>query len=141
MWTRGGDLHALAYPFKRSGWSRVGICLGYYACVKSLHLCPTHWDPVDRSPSGSSVHGIVQAGMLEWAAISCSNLPNPEMELKSLVSPVLVGEFFTTSTTWEALDNFKLFHQFQGYLMCFYFSQLAKKSLLTVLYHLPSSHT
>ena len=98
---------------------------------------------MDCSPSGSSVHGIVQAGMLEWAAISYSNLPNPEMELKSLVSPVLLGEFFTTSTTWEALDNFKLFRQFQGYQMCFYFSQLAKKSLSvdSVLYHLPSSHT
>ena len=52
---------------------------------------------------------------------------------------VLVGKFFTPTTTREALDNFKLFHQFQGYLMCFYFSQLAKKSPIvdSVLYHLP----
>ena len=107
--------------------------------VKSLQLCPTHWDPMDRSPSGSSVHRIVQARMLEWAAISYSGLPNPEMELASLISLVSVGKFFTPTTTREALDNFKLFHQFQGYLMCFYFSQLAKKSLSvdSVLYHLP----
>ena len=94
---------------------------------------------MDRSPSGSSVHRIVQAGMLEWAAISYSGLPNPEMELASLICLVSVGKFFTPTTTREALDNFKLFHQFQGYLMCFYFSQLAKKSLSvdSVLYHLP----
>ena len=94
---------------------------------------------MDHSPPGSSVHGIVQAGMLEWVAISYSDLPNLEMELASLIFLVLVGEFFTPRSTREALDNFKLFHQFQGYLMCFYFSQLAKKSLSvdSVLYHLP----
>ena len=32
-------------------------------------LCPTHSDPVDRSPSGSSIHGIFQARVLEWGAI------------------------------------------------------------------------
>ena len=34
--------------------------------------CPTLWDPVDCSPPGSSVHGILQAGILEWVAISSS---------------------------------------------------------------------
>ena len=34
--------------------------------------CPTLWDPMDCSPSGSSVHGIFQARMLEWVAISSS---------------------------------------------------------------------
>ena len=31
--------------------------------------CPTLWDPVDCSPPGSSVHGILQARILEWVAI------------------------------------------------------------------------
>ena len=35
-------------------------------------LCPTHCDPVDCSPLGSSVHGILPAGVLEWFAISSS---------------------------------------------------------------------
>ena len=35
-------------------------------------LCPTLCDPVDRSPPVSSVHGILQAGILEWVAISFS---------------------------------------------------------------------
>ena len=34
--------------------------------------CPTLWDPMDCSLPGSSVHGILQAGILEWAAISFS---------------------------------------------------------------------
>ena len=32
-------------------------------------LCPTLWDPMDCSPPGSSVHGILQARILEWGAI------------------------------------------------------------------------
>ena len=35
-------------------------------------LCPTLWDPVDCSPPGSSVRGILQARILEWGAISFS---------------------------------------------------------------------
>ena len=34
--------------------------------------CPTLWDPVDYSPPGSSVHGILQARILEWVAIPFS---------------------------------------------------------------------
>ena len=34
------------------------------------HLCLTLHDPVDRSPPGSSVHGLFQARLLEWVAIS-----------------------------------------------------------------------
>ena len=34
--------------------------------------CPTLGDPMDRSPSGSSVHGILQARILEWVAIPFS---------------------------------------------------------------------
>ena len=36
--------------------------------------CLTHSDPMDRSPPGSSVHGIFQARVLEWGAIAFSTL-------------------------------------------------------------------
>ena len=36
-------------------------------------LCPTLSDPMDRSPPGSSVHGIFQARVLEWVAIAFSD--------------------------------------------------------------------
>ena len=42
------------------------------AAAKSLQLCPTLCDPMDGSPPGSPVPGILQAGVLEWTAIVCS---------------------------------------------------------------------
>ena len=44
------------------------------ACMhaKSLQSCLTLCNPMDNSPSGSSVHGILQARILEWVAISFS---------------------------------------------------------------------
>ena len=63
-------------------------------CAKSLHThththtevaqsCPTLWDPMDCSPPGSSVHGIFQAWILEWAAISFSNAWKWKVKVKS----------------------------------------------------------
>ena len=69
-------------------------------------LCLTLCDPMNCSQPGSSVHGIPQAGTLEWTAMEWipppGNFPNPGIEPISLISPALAGGFFTTSTTWEA---------------------------------------
>ena len=43
------------------------------ATAKSLQLCPTLCDPIDSSPPGSPIPGILQARTLEWVAISFSN--------------------------------------------------------------------
>ena len=43
------------------------------AAAKSLQSCPTLWDPIDGSPPGSAVPGILQARTLEWVAISFSS--------------------------------------------------------------------
>ena len=43
------------------------------AAAKSLQSCPTLCDPIDGSPPGSRVHGILQARVLEWVAISFSD--------------------------------------------------------------------
>ena len=42
------------------------------AAAESLQLCPTLCDPIDGSPSGSPVPGILQARTLEWVAVSFS---------------------------------------------------------------------
>ena len=58
---------------------------------------------MDYSPPDSSVHGILQARILE--RLPCPpprDLPDPEIEPTSLMSPALASGFFTTSTTWEA---------------------------------------
>ena len=53
--------------------------------------------PMDWSPPGSFVHGIFQARILEWVAISFSRGPaDPGIEPASLVSPALANRFFTT---------------------------------------------
>jgi len=43
------------------------------AAAKSLQSCPTLCDPIDGSPPGSAIPGILQARTLEWVAISFSN--------------------------------------------------------------------
>ena len=43
------------------------------AAAKSLQSCPTLCDPIDSSPPGSPVPGILQARTLQWVAISFSN--------------------------------------------------------------------
>ena len=43
------------------------------AAARSLQSCPTLCDPTDGSPPGSPIPGILQAGTLEWVAISFSN--------------------------------------------------------------------
>ena len=59
---------------------------------------------MDCSPPGSSVHGILQAKVLERVALSSfRGFSRSGIELPSLTSPVLAGGFFTTSATWEAL--------------------------------------
>ena len=52
------------------------LCMYVYVYVlsaKLLQSCPTPCDPIDGSPPGSPVPGILQAGTLEWVAISFSN--------------------------------------------------------------------
>ena len=61
--------------------------------AKSRQLCPTVCDAMDCSPPGSSVHGILQARILEcglsWPPPG--DLPDPGIKLASPVSPVLAG--------------------------------------------------
>ena len=60
----------------------------------SPSVMPLFHSPVGCSPPGSSVHGISQARIQEWVAISFSrDLSNPGIKP---VSPALVGRFFTT---------------------------------------------
>ena len=54
------------------------------AAAKSLQLCPTLCDPIDSSPPGSSVPGILQTRTLEWVAISFSNAWKWKVKVKLL---------------------------------------------------------
>ena len=60
------------YATQRNLWIQ---CNTYEAAAaaKSLQLCPTLCDPIDGTPPGSPIPGILQARTLEWVAISFSN--------------------------------------------------------------------
>ena len=59
-------------------------------CAKLLQLCPVLYNPRDCGPPGSSVHGILQASILEWVAQPPPrDLLNPGIESMSLKSPAL----------------------------------------------------
>jgi len=61
------------------GWMILGhmVCKrNAAAAAKSLQSCPTLCDPIDGSPPGSPVPGILQARTMEWVAISFSSKRN-----------------------------------------------------------------
>ena len=67
-----------------------------HACMRALLLqtCLPLFDPVDGSPPGSFVHGILQARILEWVAISFSRgSSQPGIKPKSAVSPAFGWQF------------------------------------------------
>ena len=72
-------------------------------CAKLPQSCLTLCDPVDHSPPGPFAHGIPRHEY--WSELPfppSGDLPDPEIEPVSLMSPALGGRFFTTSVTWEA---------------------------------------
>ena len=80
MWFQQGLFSsAWFYNSKPSSPDPVMLC---YA--KSLQLCPTLCDPIDGSPPGSTIPGILQARILEWVAISFSNAWKRKVKEKSL---------------------------------------------------------
>ena len=75
--------------------------------AKLRQSCPTLCHPIDYSPPGFSVHGILQARTLEWVAISFSRGSSQPRDLMSLA---LADRFFTTNATWEAHNSGALTH-------------------------------
>ena len=79
IWAPGKPPHVL------NAWG--GIMFGSpaaAAAAASLQSCPTLCDPINGSPPGSSIPGILQARTLEWAAISFSSARKWKVKVKSL---------------------------------------------------------
>ena len=66
------------------------------AAAKSLQSCPTLCDPIDGSPPGSPIPGILQARTLEWIAISFSNAWKWKVKVK------LLSHVWLLATPWTA---------------------------------------
>ena len=94
-WTSGSPQFTYCWSL---AWRILNITL--LACAaaaaKSLQLCPTLYDPIDGSPLGSPIPGILQARILEWVAISFSNAWKWKVKVKFLSSAKLLA------TPWTA---------------------------------------
>ena len=76
------------------------------ADAKSLQSCPTLCDPIDSSPPGSPVPGIIQARTLKWVAISFSNAWEWKVKVK------LLSRVRLLATPWTAVYQAPLFMGF-----------------------------
>ena len=88
---------APAHPFVRCD-SLPPVCMH----AQVAQSCPTLCYPLDSSPPGSTVHGILQAWILEWVAMPSSRGSSWPRDWTHM-SPALAGGFLTTSAIWEAL--------------------------------------
>ena len=99
------DVHIIINLLVKAMW--LNILIFYFAwatcnmeiqrsAAKSLQSCPTLCDPIDGSPSGSTVPGILQARTLEWVAISFSNAWKWKIKVK------LLSRVRLFSTPWTA---------------------------------------
>ena len=105
------------------------------ATAKSLQSCPTLCDPIDGSPPGSPVPGILQARTLEWVAISFSNARKWKVKVKSL------SRVWLFASPWTAAHQAP---QSMGFSRQEYWSGVPSPSVNTVppnspFYHIEAS--
>ena len=88
-------------------WKRIVINKPMHVCLLShfscVQLCATLWTVAHQTPLSMGF-----SKQEYWGGLPCSptgDLPNPGIKSASLMSPALAGRFFTTSTTWEALNK------------------------------------
>ena len=93
MWQleREGSLRENGYmymygwvPSLKFTWTTTTLLIVCAAAAKSLQSCPTLCNPIDGSPSGAPVPGILQARTLEWVVISFSNAWKWKVKIKLL---------------------------------------------------------
>ena len=89
---------SLRLVFSKAPWWRWWCAAGLRisAAAKSLQSCPTRCNPIDGSPPGSPIPGILQARTLEWVAISFSNAGKWKVKVKSL------SHVWPSATPWTA---------------------------------------
>ena len=91
---RDGSLLGFLCPWDSPGKNTAVGCHFLLQCmkVKSAQSCLTLRDPMECSPPGSSIHGTLQARVLEWGAIAFS-LHKSNQFLLTFSSPVATDEF------------------------------------------------
>ena len=83
-------------PWENSMVLEIQVWMNAPAAAKSLQLCLTLCGPIDSSPPGSAIPGILQARTMEWVVISFSNAWKWKVKMKSL------SHFGVLATPWTA---------------------------------------
>ena len=104
---------------------QIGLCR-YVSGVGGLiaQSCPTLWDPMDCSLSGSSVHGILQRRILRWVAIPFSRVSSWPRGWTQI--SCIAGRFFTIWATREAPHIGLIFFD---YVVGHFFTNMDENSL------------
>ena len=95
--TPGLPVHHQLPEFTQTHVHRVGLCC--CCCCWVTSSCPTLCDPIDSSPPGSPVPGILQARTPEWVAISFSNAWKWKVKVKSLSCVQLLATPWTAGSS------------------------------------------
>ena len=113
---RNGSASQCVDPWQPATLQSLSFLHQVRACESSVaQSCPTLWDPVDCSPPGSSLHGIFQAGILEWGCRSLLqgifpaqklNLSLPHCQVDSLPWCHLGSPFFMTVCSKLPMGSF-----------------------------------
>ena len=86
-------------------------------CATPLQLCTTRCNPMDSSPPGSSAHGILQARIMEWIAISSSRgSSQPKNQTQVFGRWVLYHKHHLGSPFFSLLCKTTLFIQYRTFL-------------------------
>ena len=102
VWPHRRQPTRLPHPWDSPGKNTGVGCHFLLQCMKVTsqsevaQSCPTLSNPMDCGLPGSSVHGIFQAGVLEWGAIACSDSKGKKKFLKEEVNCALWWEFTIT---------------------------------------------
>ena len=95
---------------------RTLACCSPAAAAKSLQSCPTLCDPIEGSPPGSPIPGILQPRTLEWVAISFSNAWKWKVKVKSLSCVQLLGTPWTAARQAPPSMGFARQEYWVGYI-------------------------
>ena len=89
-------LQLLSSAFLERNKSSCCLLSTMFVCAQSLQSCLTLCEPMDYSPPGSSVHGILQTQILEWVAMSSSRgSSQPRDQTRISYVSCFAGRFFT----------------------------------------------